>query len=84
MRQWSGSRPACQGAPELMCRSVDGARANAASSARASCALPPTARARCSAGLARLSRRSLLAVLTFMAAGFATVYVVRHLLGGVA
>ncbi len=32
-------------------------------------------------GLARLSPRSLVAVLTFMAAGFATVFVLRHLLG---
>lgn len=32
-------------------------------------------------GLARLSRRSLVAVLTFMAAGFATVFVLRHILG---
>lgn len=32
-------------------------------------------------GLARLSRRSLVAVLTFMAAGFATVFVLRHVLG---
>lgn len=32
-------------------------------------------------GLARLSRRSLAAVLTFMAAGFATVFVLRHVLG---
>lgn len=32
-------------------------------------------------GLARLSRRSIVAVLTFMAATFTTVYVVRHLLG---
>lgn len=31
-------------------------------------------------GLSRLSPRSLAATLTFMAAGFATVYVVRHLL----
>jgi len=31
-------------------------------------------------GLSRLSPRSLVATLTFMAAGFATVYVVRHLL----
>lgn len=30
-------------------------------------------------GLARLSRRSLIATLTFMSAGFATVYVARHL-----
>ena len=33
-------------------------------------------------GLARLSKRSLVAVLTFMATGMATVWVVRHLLGG--
>ncbi|WOI58153.1 YeeE/YedE family protein [Palleronia sp. LCG004] len=33
-------------------------------------------------GLARLSRRSLAAVATFMAAGFATVFVLRHVLGG--
>jgi len=32
-------------------------------------------------GLSRLSPRSLAATLAFMAAGFATVYVVRHLLG---
>ena len=32
-------------------------------------------------GLSRLSPRSLAATLTFMGAGFATVYVVRHLLG---
>ncbi|WP_151705577.1 YeeE/YedE family protein [Nitrincola alkalilacustris] len=32
-------------------------------------------------GLARLSVRSLVATLTFMAAGFITVYVLRHLLG---
>jgi uncharacterized membrane protein YedE/YeeE len=32
-------------------------------------------------GLARLSRRSLAATLTFMSAGFLTVYVVRHLGG---
>ncbi len=32
-------------------------------------------------GLSRLSPRSLVATLTFMAAGFATVFVVRHLLG---
>lgn len=31
-------------------------------------------------GLARLSPRSVVATLTFMAAGFATVYVVRHVL----
>ncbi len=35
-------------------------------------------------GLARLSKRSLIAVLMFMAAGFLTVYVLRHVLGGVA
>lgn len=33
-------------------------------------------------GLSRLSPRSLVATLSFMAAGFLTVYVVRHLLGG--
>ncbi|MEO1249658.1 MAG: YeeE/YedE family protein [Pseudomonadota bacterium] len=33
-------------------------------------------------GLARLSPRSLVATLTFMAACFATVYTVRHVLGG--
>jgi uncharacterized membrane protein YedE/YeeE len=33
-------------------------------------------------GLARLSRRSLVAVATFMTAGFATVFVIRHILGG--
>ena len=32
-------------------------------------------------GLGRLSRRSLAAVVTFMAAGMATVYVMRHLAG---
>ena len=32
-------------------------------------------------GLSRLSARSLAATLLFMAAGFATVYIVRHLLG---
>lgn len=32
-------------------------------------------------GLSRLSPRSLVATLTFMAAGFATVFVVRHLIG---
>jgi uncharacterized protein len=32
-------------------------------------------------GLSRLSPRSLVATLAFMAAGFATVYVMRHLLG---
>lgn len=35
-------------------------------------------------GLARLSPRSLVATLSFMATGFLTVYVVRHLLQGVA
>lgn len=35
-------------------------------------------------GLARLSQRSLLAVLVFMAAGFSTVYVLRHVIGGLA
>jgi uncharacterized protein len=33
-------------------------------------------------GLARLSVRSLVATLAFMAAGFATVFVVRHVIGG--
>lgn len=33
-------------------------------------------------GLARFSRRSLTATLTFMAAGFATVFLARHVLGG--
>ena len=33
-------------------------------------------------GLARLSPRSLAAVLTFMATAFATVFVVRHVIGG--
>lgn len=33
-------------------------------------------------GLARLSARSLLATAVFMAAGFATVFVVRHVIGG--
>ncbi len=33
-------------------------------------------------GLSRLSPRSLVATLTFMAAGFATVFVLRHLLAG--
>lgn len=33
-------------------------------------------------GLARLSPRSLVAVLTFMASGFVTVFVLRHLIGG--
>jgi uncharacterized membrane protein YedE/YeeE len=34
-------------------------------------------------GMARLSRRSIAATATFMALGFATVFIVRHLLGGV-
>ena len=34
-------------------------------------------------GLARLSKRSLVAVLVFMGAGFATVYVLRHVVGGI-
>jgi uncharacterized membrane protein YedE/YeeE len=34
-------------------------------------------------GLSQLSARSLVATLAFMATGMATVYVVRHLLGGV-
>ena len=33
-------------------------------------------------GMARLSPRSIAATATFMAAGFATVFVVRHLIGG--
>jgi len=33
-------------------------------------------------GLSRLSKRSLVATLVFMGTGFATVYVVRHLIGG--
>lgn len=33
-------------------------------------------------GLARLSRRSLVATVVFMVAGFATVFIVRHLLAG--
>lgn len=33
-------------------------------------------------GLARMSRRSVAATMTFMATGAATVFVVRHLLGG--
>lgn len=33
-------------------------------------------------GISRLSVRSLVATLTFMAAGFVTVFVVRHVLGG--
>ncbi len=35
-------------------------------------------------GLSRLSRRSLVATLVFMATAFATTYVVRHVLGGLA
>lgn len=34
-------------------------------------------------GISRMSRRSIVATLTFMAAGFASVFVVNHLLGGV-
>jgi uncharacterized membrane protein YedE/YeeE len=34
-------------------------------------------------GIGRLSRRSIVATCTFMAAGFATVFVLRHLLGDV-
>jgi uncharacterized membrane protein YedE/YeeE len=33
-------------------------------------------------GLARLSRRSLIATVVFMAMGFATVFVMRHVIGG--
>lgn len=33
-------------------------------------------------GIGRLSRRSIVATCTFMAAGFVTVYVLRHVLGG--
>jgi uncharacterized protein len=33
-------------------------------------------------GIARLSPRSLIATATFMATGFATVYVMRHVIGG--
>ncbi|MDF2765403.1 MAG: YeeE/YedE family protein, partial [Rhodospirillales bacterium] len=33
-------------------------------------------------GLARLSPRSLVATLTFMAVGIATVFVTRHVIGG--
>jgi uncharacterized membrane protein YedE/YeeE len=33
-------------------------------------------------GIARLSPRSLMATATFMATGFATVFVMRHLMGG--
>jgi len=33
-------------------------------------------------GLSRLSPRSLVATLSFMVAGFVTVYVIRHLIGG--
>ncbi len=35
-------------------------------------------------GLARLSKRSFVAVAAFMGAGFATVFVIRHVLGGLA
>ncbi|MGQ0699420.1 MAG: YeeE/YedE family protein [Panacagrimonas sp.] len=34
-------------------------------------------------GIGRLSQRSIVATCTFMAAGFATVFALRHLLGGV-
>lgn len=33
-------------------------------------------------GMSRLSKRSIVATITFMIAGFITVYVIRHLLGG--
>ena len=33
-------------------------------------------------GLARLSRRSVVATVVFMAMGFATVFVMRHVIGG--
>jgi len=33
-------------------------------------------------GMARLSPRSIVATLTFMAAGFLTVFIARHLIGG--
>lgn len=33
-------------------------------------------------GMARLSPRSIMATLTFMAAGFVTVFVIRHVIGG--
>lgn len=33
-------------------------------------------------GISRLSARSMIATVTFMAAGFVTVYIVRHLIGG--
>lgn len=33
-------------------------------------------------GLARLSRRSLVATVVFMVAGFSTVFIVRHVIGG--
>lgn len=33
-------------------------------------------------GIARLSRRSIVATLAFMVAGFATVFITRHLIGG--
>ncbi len=33
-------------------------------------------------GISRLSKRSIVATLSFMFAGFVTVYVIRHLLGG--
>lgn len=34
-------------------------------------------------GISRLSKRSIVATITFMLAGFCTVYVIRHLLGAV-
>lgn len=34
-------------------------------------------------GISRLSTRSIVATLTFMLAGFCTVYVIRHMLGGI-
>jgi len=33
-------------------------------------------------GIARLSPRSIVATVTFMATGFATVYIMRHVVGG--
>lgn len=34
-------------------------------------------------GISRLSKRSIMATMTFMVAGFVTVYIVRHLLGAI-
>ena len=34
-------------------------------------------------GIGRLSPRSLVATITFMATGIGTVYIIRHILGGV-